>query len=248
MGHHDDMHADHSPEAIEARMSRDASPSYLRDFIYGAIDGAVTTFAIVAASVGAGLSSGVIVVMGLANLLADGFSMAASNYLGTRADRQLFERTRSEEHEEIESHPEGEREEIRQIFAKQGFKGETLERIVGVVTADRDLWVRIMMREEHGLDEIGPEPLPAARATFVAFILIGAIPLSPYFLGLLVDVPMRFGISCAATALAFVGVGWTKGRIVGVNKTRSALETLAIGGAAASVAYAVGVLLRGVAG
>ena len=248
MGHHDDFHADHTPEAIRARMLEQATPSYLKDFIYGAIDGAVTTFAIVSASVGAGLSSGVIIVLGLANLLADGFSMAASNFLGTRADRQLYERTKSEEHEEIEANPEGEREEIRQIFKAQGFGGDTLERIVGVVTSNRELWVKTMMREEHGLDDGGPRALPAARATFVAFILIGAIPLIPYFIGLMVDLPMRFGISLGATGLAFLGVGWAKGKIVGVSRARSALETLAIGGAAAAVAFGVGALLHGVAG
>jgi len=248
MGHHHDIHADHSPAAIRERLAGDAKPSYIKDFIYGAIDGAVTTFAIVAASAGAGLSSGIIIVLGLANLLADGFSMAASNYLGTKADQQLFEKAKAEEHKEIEIHPEGEIEEVRQIFATQGFEGENLEHVVEVITNDRELWVKTMMREEHGLEEGGPEALPAAKATFVAFLVVGAVPLLPYFVGPLIDIPNQFAISCGMTAMAFLMVGWIKGRIVGVDKLRSALETLAIGGAAAGVAYFVGVLLSGMAG
>jgi len=248
MGHHHDIHADHSPDAIRDRLSGNTTPSYIKDFIYGAIDGAVTTFAIVAASVGAGLSSGVVIVLGLANLLADGFSMAASNYLGTKADQQLFEKTKAEEHEEIDIHPEGEVEEIRQIFSAQGFEGENLEHIVEVITNDRELWVKTMLREEHGLEEGGPEAFKAAKATFIAFLVVGAVPLMPYFVDPFVHVPNQFAISCGMTALAFLMVGWIKGRIVGVDKARSALETLAIGGAAAAVAYFVGVLLRGMAG
>ncbi len=247
MGHHHDIHADHSPEAIRRRLAGDPKPSYISDFIYGAIDGAVTTFAIVAASVGAGLSSGIIIVLGLANLLADGFSMAASNYLGTKADQQLFEKTKAEEHEEIDIHPEGEIEEIRQIFAGQGFEGENLEHIVEVITNDRELWVKTMMREEHGLEEGGPEAMPAAKATFIAFLVVGAVPLLPYFLGIFVEVPWQFTVSCVLTGLAFLMVGWIKGRIVGVDRVRSALETFAIGGLAAGVAYLVGVLLSGMA-
>ncbi|MBO6513893.1 MAG: VIT1/CCC1 transporter family protein [Phycisphaerales bacterium] len=248
MSHHNDIRAEHSPAAIRARIQADTKHSYIKDFIYGAIDGAVTTFAIVAASAGAGLSSGIIIVLGLANLLADGFSMAASNYLGTKADQQLFEKTKAEEHREIETHPEGEIEEIRQIFAAQGFEGENLEHVVEVITGDRELWVKTMMREEHGLEEGGPEAMPAAKATFVAFLVVGAVPLMPYFIGAFVDVPMQFIVSCAMTAFAFLMVGWVKGQIVGVDKLRSALETLAIGGSAAAVAYIVGVLLQGMAG
>ncbi len=248
MSHHHDIHADHSPDAIRRRLAGDSNPSYIKDFIYGAIDGAVTTFAIVAASAGAGLSSGIIIVLGLANLLADGFSMAASNYLGTKADQQLFEKTKAEEQEEIEIHPEGEIEEIRQIFASQGFEGENLEHVVQVITNDKDLWVKTMLREEHGLEEGGPEAFKAAKATFIAFLIIGAIPLLPYFVSPLFEIPKLFAVSCGMTALAFIMVGWIKGQIVGVNKARSALETLAIGGAAAAVAYGVGVLLQGMAG
>lgn len=87
----------------------------------------MTTFAVVSSVAGAGLATGIIIVMGLANLLAGGFSMAAGNFTGTRAENQSARRHRREEEEEVENHPESEREEIRQIFAAKGFSGDLLE-------------------------------------------------------------------------------------------------------------------------
>ena len=84
----------HEPEAIAARVNGRTEHSYLRDFVYGAIDGTVTTFAVVSGVAGAGLNPGIVVVLGLANLIGDGFSMAASNYLGTRTEDQLRQKIR----------------------------------------------------------------------------------------------------------------------------------------------------------
>ena len=83
------MEHDHSIEAIQERLSAGPRHNYLRDWIYGGIDGSVTTFAVVTGVVGAQLSAVVIVIMGLANLVGDGFSMAASNFLGTLPAAQL---------------------------------------------------------------------------------------------------------------------------------------------------------------
>jgi hypothetical protein len=88
---------EHTADAISARLAEGARHNYLRDFIYGGIDGAVTTFAVVAGVTGAGLSPGIVVILGAANLVADGFSMAASNYLGTRAEKDDFRRLRAVE-------------------------------------------------------------------------------------------------------------------------------------------------------
>lgn len=247
MSHHDDHAEEHTPHAISQRLDTPPERSYLRDFVYGGIDGAVTTFAVVAGVAGAALDAKVVIILGLANVLADGFSMAASNYMGTRADRQLYEKARREESREIEHEPEGEREEIRQIFARQGFEGDVLEQVVRVITSDRELWVRTMVREEHGLDESGPDPVRAAWVTFAAFLAVGLIPLAPYLLGMVVELPHAFGWSVACTGLAFAAVGWMKGRVVKLSPWRGALETLAVGGLAAGLAYVVGMLLRGVA-
>lgn len=243
------LRADHTVDAVRERLGDHRPPSLLRDAMYGAIDGTVTTFAVVAGVAGADLGDGVVVVLGLANLFADGFSMAVSNFLGTRAELEERARAREREERHIELVPDGEREEIRQILAAKGFSGASLETAVDTITADRTVWVETMMREELGYAGDPPRPLPAALATLVAFLLAGTLPLGAYLVdvALPIDVPVPFVWSAALTGIGFVLVGALKARAVGRRPWRSAVETLLVGGAAAALAFAVGVALRGVA-
>ena len=239
--------ATHTPGQIAHRLESGPDSVYLKDFIYGAIDGAVTTFAVVAGVAGAGLSSGVIIVLGFANLAADGFSMAVSNYLGTRAENQLKEKARQREMDEVAKYPQGEVEEIRQIYSRKGFEGDLLEDVVAVITADRDRWVDTMMQEEHGMTLEDHNALKGGLATFIAFFLVGLIPLAPFLFNWFVAdvIPMPFLASSLMTAMAFLVVGAMKARFLNQRTLRASLETLMIGGIAAVLAYAVGVLLRG---
>ena len=240
---------EHTARAVSARLGRSRSPSYLHDFIYGAIDGAVTTFAVVAGVQGANLDETVVIILGAANLIADGFSMAVSNYLGSRAERQRRERARGEEELHIREVPEGEREEIRQIFAAKGFEGDDLERIVDVITSDRDLWIETMMSEELGFSSTDPNEIRAALTTLAAFVTVGFLPLMIYVYDLVgtTAVADPFVWSAVMTGIAFFVVGTVKSRFVEQAWWRSGLETLAVGGAAACLAYAAGALLQGVA-
>ncbi|BBL71401.1 VIT1/CCC1 transporter family protein [Methylogaea oryzae] len=237
---------EHTRRAIAQRLEDGHRHSYLRDFIYGAIDGAVTTFAVVAGVTGAGMASGVVIVLGLANLLADGFSMAVSNYLGTRAERQLLDAHRHAERRHIETYPKGEVEEVRQIYARKGFKGKALKQAVSAITSDIGQWVDTMLQDELGLALNGPRPLRAATATFVAFVAVGAVPLAPYVLDWLRpgSVAEPFWPSLVMTAVAFFLVGALKSRFVAQRWHTAGLETLAIGGVAAGLAYGVGYLLQ----
>ncbi len=135
---------------------------------------------------------------------------------------------RLQEYEHIRVFPEGEREEIRQIFARKGFEGEELERAVDVITADVERWVDTMVQEEHGLPLASPEPKKAALATFVAFAGAGAVPLVPFLWNWLVgptfDVPFLW--SAVGAALTFFGVGSLKGRFVEQRWLSAGAETL----------------------
>jgi VIT1/CCC1 family predicted Fe2+/Mn2+ transporter len=239
---------EHTRSAVRERLRRAPAPSYLADFVYGAIDGAVTTFAVVAGVEGASLDETIVVILGASNLAADGFSMAASNFLGTRAARQQRERARRAERRHIELVPEGEREEIRQIFAAKGFTGADLERVVDVITADVDRWTETMMSDELGFASAQRDELRAAAATFTAFVVVGFLPLAVFVYDLVTPgtVADRFVWSAALTGIAFAVVGALKSRFVDQTWWRSALETLAVGGLAAALAYAVGALLQGV--
>ena len=234
------MEHEHTVEAIGERLAAGPRHNYLRDWIYGGIDGSVTTFAVVTGVVGAQLSPVVIVIMGFANLVGDGFSMAASNFLGTKSEHDDIGRLAAIERRHIEVEPEGEREEVRQIFAAKGFAGADLDRVVELITSDRDRWVRTMLTEEYGLPLEARSPWLAAWTTFSAFAACGLVPLVPF----LVRIPNPFAISILLTGAVFFGIGSIKSRWSTVSWWRSGLSTLFVGGIAAALAYAVGVLLQ----
>jgi VIT1/CCC1 family predicted Fe2+/Mn2+ transporter len=242
------LELEHTPEAVRERIARPSRPSYLRDFIYGAIDGTVTTFAVVAGAAGASLGDSVVVIMGLANLFADGFSMAVSNYLGIFAERDERKLARLTEEMHIREVPEGERNEIREIYRAKGFEGEDLERAVAVITANEERWVNEMMSEELGYGSDFEAPVRAALATFSAFVLVGILPLAPFLLNLLWDglFDHPFLVSAIFTGVAFSGVGITKAKVVGQAWWKGGGLTLALGGSAATVAYLIGAALQGV--
>jgi VIT1/CCC1 family predicted Fe2+/Mn2+ transporter len=233
---------DHSEDGIRARLAEDSRPNYLRDWVYGGIDGAVTTFAIVAGVVGAALSTKVILILGLANLLADGFSMAASNYSGTKTEVDDMKRLREVERKHIRMAPDGERQEIRQILRNKGLDGAALEQAVHAITSNEETWVNTMLVEEYGVAPVIRDPLWSALATFAAFVLCGAIPLLAYLTPL--DDP--FTVSLVMTAAVFFAIGTAKSVWSLQPWWRSGIETLAIGMAAAGMAYGVGYLLRGI--
>jgi VIT1/CCC1 family predicted Fe2+/Mn2+ transporter len=219
----------------------------LRDFVYGAIDGTVTTFAVVAGVAGAQLRAEIVIVLGMANLIADGFSMAVGNFLATRAESQQRDRDRRLEFHAVAHTPEDERDEIRQIFAAKGFKGQELERVVNVITSDDERWVDTMMTEELGYAPRPPDPLVAAATTFGAFVLIGSLPLVMFVVDALSSrgVSNPFIWSSVLTGGAFFVVGALKSRFVDQRWWVSGLETLLLGGAAATIAFGIGMGLRG---
>lgn len=239
-----DLHDQHTPSAVASRLSQSTRHSYLGDFVFGAVDGTVTTFAVVAGVAGAEMSLGVAIVLGVANLLADGFSMAVGNYLSTKTDREVIDYARRLEEAHIDEIPDGEREEIRQIFAGKGFGGELLEQIVSTITDDRRRWVDTMLTDELGLRLETPSPFRAAMSTISAFILAGLIPLLPLMLWRHGDPQWVFQISTLATGITFAVIGVAKGYVVRRSLWRSGLESFMVGGTAAALAYVVGAGLK----
>lgn len=234
------MEHEHSVEAIQQRLSAGPKHNYLRDWIYGGIDGSVTTFAVVTGVIGANLAAVVIVVLGFANLVADGFSMAAGNFLGTKSEHDDAKRIEAIERRHIQMAPDGEREEVRQIFAAKGFKDADLERVVELITSDPDRWVRTMLTEEYGLPLEPRSPWKAAAATFSAFAVCGVVPLLPFLIGF----TNAFPVSIALTGIVFFVIGSIKSRWSTASWWQSGASTLLVGGIAAALAYVVGVFLK----
>jgi VIT1/CCC1 family predicted Fe2+/Mn2+ transporter len=234
------MEHEHSAEAIEQRLAAGPRHNYLRDWIYGGVDGSVTTFAVVSGVAGAQLSPLIILIMGFANLLADGFSMAASNFLGTKAEHEDLKRIEAIEHRHIELDPEGEREEIRQIFANKGFSGTDLDRVVKLVTADRSRWVNTMLTEEYGLPQEVRSPWWAAGSTFSAFVVCGLVPLLPFLFGL----SYSLELSALLTAAVFFTIGSVKSLWSTTSWWKSGLSTLLVGAIAGLLAYGAGMFVQ----
>lgn len=231
---------DHSTDSIAARLALGGRQSYVRDWIFGGIDGVVTTFAIISGVVGANLSVRVIVVLGLANIVADGFSMAASNFLGTKAEKDEVKHLEAVEHRHIDETPHGEKEEVRQIFEKKGFGGEDLERAVETITADRQRWVQTMLSEEYGLPLSVRTPWIAGLVTFSAFVVCGLLPLMPFLMG--AEDAFVWGVWVAGAT--FFVIGSVKSRWSISPWWLSGILTLGLGAVASAMAFGVGWLFR----
>ncbi|SFR09488.1 VIT1/CCC1 transporter family protein [Poseidonocella sedimentorum] len=230
----------HTPTQIAERLARRNTGTQLRDIVYGAIDGAVTTFAIVAGVEGAGLSHGVILALGAANILADGFSMAAGNFAGTRAELDDRRRVLDTERRHLRDHRAGELEELRQILQQQGLSGDILDGATEAISHNEERWIALMLTEEYGLARDAPRPIRAALTTFLSFLCAGIVPLLPFVLGL----ANAFVISVVSTLAVFFLIGAAKSRWSLAPWWRSGLETFLIGSSAAAIAYLVASLFR----
>ena len=216
----------HSAKAIKsAEEHHQATGSYVGDFVYGAIDGSVTTFAVVSGVVGASLSVNIVIILGFANLLADGFSMAVGNYLSSKSNKEFIEKEREREEWEIKNYPQGEIEEIRAIFRKKGFNGKQLESAVKTITSNKKVWVDTMMADELSLVEEKTSPVKKGAVTYMSFVLVGIIPLIPYLLSFFSETIKAsvYTLSIIMTFIAFFFIGSAKVYVTGKNFFKSGL-------------------------
>ncbi|HLT23615.1 MAG TPA: VIT1/CCC1 transporter family protein [Ignavibacteria bacterium] len=238
------LHPNELHNASKTRLDR--IQGYLSEFVYGGIDGSVTTFAVVAGSTGANLDPSVIIILGFANLFADGFSMSVGNYLSTKSSLEQYEKQKKHELWEIENLPEVEKDEIREIYRAKGFEGELLDKIVDVITSDKERWLDVMMKEELEMVPEKKPPVKTAAVTFFSFIAIGFIPLITYVWEYLSgqSVGDPFLITSILTGVAFLIIGYLKAVVNKTSRLKGILWTLFLGGAAAVVAYYVGNVLE----
>ncbi len=239
--------SDHSERQIHSLPKSGTSiKDYIGEFVYGGIDGSVTTFAVVAGSTGASLETSIILILGFANLIADGFSMSVGDFFSTKANIDNYKKHRKIEYWEVDNMPDNEKEEIREIYRQKGLEGETLENVVDVITSDKDRWVDVMMKEELEMQQESRSPVNTAAVTFGSFVLVGFIPLFSYVLDYAMGVggENMFLTSSIMTGIAFALIGLLKSYVTETRILRSVIETLLLGGLAAIIAYYVGDVLE----
>ncbi len=219
---------------------------YLGEFVYGGIDGSVTTFAVVAGSAGAELSVSVVLILGFANLLADGFAMSVGAYLSTRSELDNYHKFLRRIEKGIDQHPSLAESDLEEIYSNKGFSGTLLKEVVALVKKDKQLWINTLMIEKLEMLPEQKSPVIMGAVTYLSFVCIGLIPLLAYLFGMGMDVPANelFIWSCALTFVAFAGIGILKAYITKKSILRGLFETLALGGIAALVSYYVGDVLE----
>lgn len=222
---------------------------YIKSLIYGGLDGIITTFAVVAGVSGASLSAGIVLILGFANLFADGLSMGIGDFLSTKAEIEYQQAERERELWEVEHYAEGERVEMIELYMEKGISKEDSEAMVGIISKYKDAWVDIMMVEELGIVVDKKSPLKNALVTFFSFAIFGFIPLLAYVLSSFIPVVQEntFLIAGILTGLTLFLLGTLKVLITAKNWFVSGFEMLIVGGIAAFAAYGIGVLLAGLA-
>jgi vacuolar iron transporter family protein len=208
----------------------------VRDVVIGMADGLTVPFALAAGLSAAVVSTEVIVTAGLAEVVAGAIAMGLGGYLAARTDAEHYAAEENRETYEIDHLREKEIEEVETILREYGLEGKVLQNVVNAVAADRRRWVDFMMRFELGLERPDPKRAPISAATIGgSYIVGGLIPLIPYML--VHNITTALQISVAATGFALLCFGAIKGHFTGVNKIKSALQTLLVGGLAAGAAY-----------
>lgn len=210
----------------------------VRDLVIGTADGLTVPFALAAALSGAVAANPLIVTAGLAEIAAGCVAMGLGGYLAARTDAEHYASERRREEEETHTYPDRERWEVAAILHRYGVRGEVLRQAVEAIASDRRKWVDFMMRFELDLSE--PDPSRAAKSAATiggAYAVGGLIPLAPYMI--FATTTPALLVSSGLTAMALFGFGWLKARATGLPPLRVATQTLAIGGVAAIVAYAV---------
>jgi VIT1/CCC1 family predicted Fe2+/Mn2+ transporter len=227
MSEHKEHHEDASRGAV------------LRNFVFGTSDGLVTVLAFVAGVSATLASRRLVLLAGLAEMFAGAVSMGLGAFLGTRAEKDWYERERQREEMEVSKVPHLEREELRDIYRKKGLTGETLEAVVEALSANEKRWVDVMMAEELGLAPVEASPTLAGIVVGMSYIVAAAIPLAPYLLwsGL-----PALTVSVALTAGALLGVGIGKAWLTQRPQLRSGLETMLAGLVGTAVCYGIGQL------
>lgn len=220
---------------------------YIKNIVYGGLDGTITTFAAVAGVAGAALKPEIVLIMGFANLIADGLSMAIGDFLSTKAEIAYSRAEREREAWEVDNYPEGEKTELIELYVAKGMEQKDAETVTEIISKNKKTWVDIMMVEELGIMHTEESPMKNAITTFCSFSFFGFLPIVAYIaLQFLPGMSSPFLIASIITGLTLFSLGALKVRVTGQNWFLSGLEMFLVGGVAAASAYGVGAFLNSI--
>jgi len=212
----------------------------LRDFILGWQDGLVNVLGIILGVATATASTKIVLISGLAATFAESISMTAVAYTSMKAANDFYKAERQRELREIRDMPKIEKQEIRDIYYKKGFRGRTLETIVRTITSNKKRWLDIMMEEELKLSPEKTSPLQDAVIVGISAVIGSLIPLSPY---LFFDVGSALWYSLIISSIVLFGIGFVKARLTTGSLLKSGIEMIVVGMVAAVAGYFIGSIL-----
>ena len=232
---HTDSHDHHHEEHLQ-------SSAVLKDIVIGMSDGLTVPFALAAGLSGAVVSSGIIIIAGIAEIAAGSIAMGLGGYLAGKTEQDHYKSELKREYDEVERVPEREKEEVRDFFKQIGLSEEVQQKATEEISKDKKQWVDFMMKYELGLDE--PDPKRATKSALnigLSYIAGGIIPLSPYFF--IENSTGALRISVIATLICLFIFGYFKSKMTGVNALTGAIKVTLIGAVAASAAFGIAKLL-----
>eukprot|EP01016_Furgasonia_blochmanni_P047981 TRINITY_DN7104_c0_g1_i6.p1 TRINITY_DN7104_c0_g1~~TRINITY_DN7104_c0_g1_i6.p1 ORF type:complete len:276 (-),score=63.38 TRINITY_DN7104_c0_g1_i6:413-1240(-) len=213
----------------------------IKSFVYGGLDGIVTTAAVASGAEGATLSLGVILILGFSHLLADALSMAFSDFLGTKAELDYQKGEREREAWEVENYPEGERLEMKEIYMEKGLSETDADAVCDILVRNKEAWIDVMMCQELGIVQGDDNPVKNGLVTFFSFIVFGIIPLISYLVAYIFEFTSNLFLAMLImTAFTLLLLGAIKARVSGEKEWKAALETFLLGAIAIIVSYLIG--------
>ena len=221
-------------------------PPQIKSIVFGGLDGIITTFSTIASVAGGGLGLNTVIVLGFANLIADGIAMGVGDGLSSKAEQDFLNSEKKREEWEYQNHPDGERREMVEILKGKGFTDEDAVELISIVSQPkhREFFIDYMMVEELG--EQAPDdpwgPLKEGSITFISFLIFGTVPMWVYiacYAAGYKDADATFGIAAAATVVTLFALGATQGSITRQSIIKSGTLMTINGSFASAAAYLV---------
>jgi vacuolar iron transporter family protein len=215
---------------------------FVRDIVIGMSDGLTVPFALAAGLTGAVASTHIVVTAGLAEIAAGSIAMGLGGYLAAKTDLQHYDAERKREYNEVENIPKAEREEVAVVFRDYGLDEETTNSVVDAMCSDKDRWVDFMMRYELGLEKPNPTRARKSASTIaLSYIVGGMVPLVSYIF--IPTIMTALYVSIAMTLTALFVFGFIKGHFTGIKPFKGGIQTVLIGGLAATAAFIIARLI-----